>query len=116
MRLLIILIPLLLSGCIFAPYKVEVQQGNYVNEDMVLKLKLNMTREQVLFAMGTPLILDPFHPNRWDYVYMTGRAGKVKRVRGVTLEFEGDQLARIDGDIPIVREEMQKLLESVKKP
>jgi hypothetical protein len=49
-------------------------------------------------------------------VYLTGKAGKVKRVRGVTLEFEGDQLARIDGDIPIVREELQKLLDSVKKP
>ncbi|MGD8788602.1 MAG: outer membrane protein assembly factor BamE [Burkholderiales bacterium] len=116
MRLLIFLISLFLSGCIIAPYKVDIQQGNYVNEDMVLKLKLNMTREQVLFAMGTPLIIDPFHPDRWDYVYMTGEAGKVKRVRGVTLEFEGDQLARIDGDIPIVREELQKLLDSVKKP
>ena len=68
---------------------------------MVSKLKLDMTREQVLFAMGTPLIIDPFHPNRWDYVYMTGKAGNVNRVRGITLEFEENRLVRIDGDVTV---------------
>jgi outer membrane protein assembly factor BamE len=68
---------------------------------MVSKLKLSMTREQVLFAMGTPLIIDPFHPNRWDYVYMTGKAGDVNRVRGITLEFEENRLVRIDGDVTV---------------
>ncbi len=68
---------------------------------MVSKLKLDMTREQVLFAMGTPLIIDPFHPNRWDYVYMTGRAGDVNRVRGITLEFEENRLVRIEGDVTV---------------
>ena len=68
---------------------------------MVSKLKLDMTREQVLFAMGTPLIIDPFHPNRWDYVYMTGRAGDVNRVRAITLEFEENRLVRIEGDVTV---------------
>lgn len=68
---------------------------------MVSKLKLDMTREQVLFAMGTPLIIDPFHPNRWDYVYMTGKAGDVNRVRGITLEFEENRLVRIEGDVTV---------------
>jgi outer membrane protein assembly factor BamE len=51
--------------------------------------------------MGTPLIIDPFHPNRWDYVYMTGKAGDVNRVRGITLEFEENRLVRIDGDVTV---------------
>lgn len=88
-------------------HRVEIQQGNLVDEEMVSKLKLNMTREQVLFAMGTPLIIDPFHPNRWDYVYMTGRAGNVNRVRGITLEFEENRLVRINGDVKIVDDAVQ---------
>lgn len=88
-----------LSACFLAPHKVDLQQGNYVDQEMVSKLKLDMTREQVLFAMGTPLVIDPFHPNRWDYVYLTGVAGDVSRVRGITLEFADDRLVRISGDV-----------------
>jgi len=88
-----------LSACFLAPYKVEVRQGNFIDEKMVSRLKLDMTRDQVRFAMGTPLIIDPFHPNRWDYVYLDGKAGDVKRVKGVTLEFDEDRLVRISGDV-----------------
>ena len=101
MRILVLLIPLLLSGCFLKPYKVEIRQGNFVDDKMLSKLKLEMTRDQVLFAMGTPLVIDPFHPNRWDYVYMDGRAEDVKRVRGITLEFDGNRLVSVNGDIPL---------------
>ncbi len=74
---------------------------------MVSKLKLNMTREQVLFALGTPLIIDPFHPNRWDYVYLIGKAGDVDRVRGITLEFEEDRLVRVNGDVTVADDGVQ---------
>ena len=74
---------------------------------MVSKLKLNMTREQVLFALGTPLIIDPFHPNRWDYVYLIGKAGDVDRVRGITLEFEENRLVRVNGDVTVVDDGVQ---------
>lgn len=74
---------------------------------MVSKLKLNMTREQVLFALGTPLIIDPFHPNRWDYVYLVGKAGDVNRVRGITLEFEEDRLVRVNGDVTVADDGVQ---------
>ena len=104
MRFLFILILLLLSGCFLAPHKIDVQQGNYVDQEMVSKLKMNMTRDQVLFAMGTPLVIDPFHPNRWDYVYLTGRPGDVSRERGITLEFEENKLVRIGGDAYVVGE------------
>ena len=114
MRLLLLLIPLLLSGCFLKPYKVEIRQGNYVDDKMVSKLKLEMTRDQVLFAMGTPLVIDPFHTNRWDYVYMDGRAGNVKRLRGITLEFDGDRLVSVNGDIPLDNKTQQPQIDAAK--
>jgi len=112
MRFVVLLIPLLLSGCFLAPYKVEIRQGNYVDDKMLSKLKLEMTRDQVLFAMGTPLVIDPFHPNRWDYVYMDGRAGNVKRLRGITLEFDGDRLVSVNGDIPLPAQQKQSQIDA----
>jgi outer membrane protein assembly factor BamE len=99
MRSLIFILPLLISGCFLVPHKIDIQQGNYVDQQMVSKLKTDMTRSQVRFILGTPLIADPFHPDRWDYVYMTGRAGDVDRKRRLTVVFEDDRLVRIDGDI-----------------
>ena len=51
------------------PYRIEIQQGNYVSQDMVAQLKPGMTKEQVRFVLGTPLVTDIFHADRWDYVY-----------------------------------------------
>ena len=51
------------------PYLVDVRQGNYVTQDMVAQLKPGMTKDQVRFALGTPLVTDVFHGDRWDYVY-----------------------------------------------
>ena len=113
-RLLIaFVIPMLLSACFLGTHRVEVQQGNFVDEEMVSKIKMNMTREQVLFALGTPLIIDPFHPNRWDYVYLTGKAGDVNRVRGFTLEFEEDRLVRVQGDVTVVDDTVQLQVQAV---
>ena len=103
MRLLILLIPFFLSACFLVPHKVDVQQGNYVDQEMMSKLKLDMTRSQVLFVLGTPLVIDPFHPDRWDYVYLTGKAGDVNRRRGITVVFSGDKLVRIEGDVVLLR-------------
>ncbi len=99
MRLIVpLLLTLLLTGCFLVPHKIEMQQGNLVDRKMLEKLKLDMTRSQVRFVMGTPLIADPFHPDRWDYVYLTGRAGKVRGGSRITVVFEGDQLKRLEGD------------------
>jgi len=97
-RLVALLLPLL-AGCFLAPHKIEVQQGNFVDQKMLEKLKPGMTRSQVRFVMGTPLIADPFHPDRWDYVYLTGRAGDVRGRSRVTVVFEGDKLKRLEGDV-----------------
>ena len=110
MRTFVLLIPLFLSACFLVPHKVDLQQGNYVDQEMVSKLKLNMTRDQVRFALGTPLLVDPFHPDRWDYIYLTGEAGDVDRERGITLVFVEERLARVEGDVVpenLVTEETQ---------
>lgn len=103
---IILMITLLLAGCgkvpmlpSLQPYKIDIQQGNYVTQDMVAKLKPGMTRSQVRFALGTPLIVDPFRTDRWDYVYMLHRQGDLVEQRQVTVLFKGDVLDRIEGDV-----------------
>jgi outer membrane protein assembly factor BamE len=93
--------PLLLPG--ITPYRIDIQQGNYVTLDMLAKLKPGMTRSQVRYVMGTPLIVDAFHQNRWDYVYNYRKAGELTEQRVVTMVFEGDRLARIEGDVVAVK-------------
>jgi len=91
---------LLLGGCL-SVYKVEVQQGNVVSRDMVTKLKPGMTRSQVRFVLGTPLVTDAFHPNRWDYYYyLRGSKEKTGETRRLTLIFKNDTLVSVQGDKP----------------
>jgi outer membrane protein assembly factor BamE len=91
---------LLLGGCL-SVYKVEVQQGNVVSQDMIDKLKPGMTRSQVRFVLGTPLVTDSFHPNRWDYYYYLRRSEeKTGETRRLTLIFKNDTLVSVQGDKP----------------
>jgi outer membrane protein assembly factor BamE len=83
----------------FKPYKMDVQQGNVVDSKMMMQLRPGMTRAQVRFIMGTPMLADSFHANRWDYLYRMQKGGKVIEQRHVILEFEGDQLKRVRGDV-----------------
>ena len=98
MRFLFVL-PLLVAGCMLAPHKIDIQQGNYIDQAMVAKLKPEMTRSQVRFILGTPLIADPFHLSRWDYVYLTGKANNVHTQHKITVVFDGDKLKHVEGDI-----------------
>lgn len=91
----------LLVGCeSFVPsfYTVPVRQGNYIDPALVARLHPGMTRQQVQGIMGTPLVADPFHQNRWDYYYQYGKGNKVTEQRRVTVFFSGDTLDRIDAD------------------
>jgi outer membrane protein assembly factor BamE len=81
------------------PYRIDVQQGNAVNQEMVDKLKPGMSKAQARFIMGTPLITDAFHADRWDYVYRFQKGGRLVEERRVTLIFEGDTLKRLEGDV-----------------
>lgn len=104
LRYLVISLALLCSACGTAlptvkPYKLDVQQGNVVTSKMLLQLRPGMTKSQVRFIMGTPLIQDSFHGNRWDYVYQMREGGKVTEQRRVILDFENDLLKSVRGDV-----------------
>ncbi|NHQ88689.1 outer membrane protein assembly factor BamE [Iodobacter sp. HSC-16F04] len=103
-KVLILLLPIALmtSACSVAnfitPYKLDIPQGNEITADQVAKLKTGMTRSQVRFLLGTPLLNDPFHANRWDYLYSDARAGELKEKKSFVLVFEGDSLIRFSGE------------------
>jgi len=81
------------------PYRMDIQQGNVVTPKMMMQLRPGMSKAQVKFIMGTPLVTDPFHSNRWDYFYQMRKDGKIIEQRRVIMEFENDKLARIRGDV-----------------
>jgi outer membrane protein assembly factor BamE len=80
------------------PYRIDIQQGNYISQEMVSQLKPGMTKEQVRFILGTPMVTDIFHSDRWDYVYWRETPKGSRERRNLTVLFEEGQLARIDGD------------------
>lgn len=91
-----------LAGCgILAPYRIDIQQGNFVSQDMVAQLKPGMTKEQVRFVLGTPLVTDIFHAERWDYVYTLDRRGAPRQKRHLAVFFQDGKLARLDGDVAV---------------
>ena len=100
----IIFLALLLAGCSastipLSPHKIDIQQGNYVTQDMVDKLKPGMTRAQVRFALGTTLVFDLFRNDRWDYVYVYQKGGTVTEHRRLAVFFKEDRLDRVEGDV-----------------
>jgi outer membrane protein assembly factor BamE len=98
MRIKILLLVLLLSSCALAPYKSEVRQGNLILSEMRERVKLGMSEVQARAALGTPLVNDVFHTNRWDYLYRLERGGKLLEDKRLTLYFEAGKLARIEDD------------------
>jgi outer membrane protein assembly factor BamE len=85
------------GGCTsFSPYKMEIRQGNYVTPEMRAKIKTGMSRQQVMSVLGSPLISDVFHANRWDYIYRLEDKSKLVEQQRFTVYFEGDFVKRID--------------------
>ena len=82
-------------------HKIDIQQGNVVDQEMLDQLKPGMDKKQVKFIMGTPVLIDPFHNERWEYIYSFQEGGTVREQRHITLHFENDKLAYISGDIEI---------------
>jgi outer membrane protein assembly factor BamE len=85
---------LLSSGCV---YRINIQQGNFLNQGQVNTVKEGMTRSQVRYLLGTPMVADSFDKERWDYIYYLkhGRSRQVDS-RRVTVYFDGDKVARLD--------------------
>ena len=81
-------------------HRMEIQQGNYVTQEMIAKLQPGMTRDQVRFVLGTPLVADAFHANRWDYMFRRQRANsKEIEQRRIVIFFDDGRLSRIEGDV-----------------
>ncbi|HCD05378.1 MULTISPECIES: outer membrane protein assembly factor BamE [unclassified Methylophaga] len=101
------LVILTLSACskdkIPGVYRIDIQQGNQVTQEMLSKLEPGMTKSQVSFVMGTPMLIDVFHPNRWDYIYSFHPGNGSREQRRITLYFdEAETLDYIDGNTRIV--------------
>ncbi|NOU01070.1 MAG: outer membrane protein assembly factor BamE [Gallionella sp.] len=96
MQIKMIFLALLLASCSLKPYKMDIHQGNVITAEMREKLKLGMSKQQVRYVLGTPLISDAFHGNRWDYVYRHEQGGKVIEQQGLTLNFLDNSLQSID--------------------
>jgi len=100
---------LFLASC--AVYKVDVQQGNLVTQGMLDQLELNMPVRKVRFIMGSPLMIDTFHQERWDYIYSVQPGGGERQQRKITLFFDEKKLLkRVEGDVKIGKRQPQKPL------
>jgi outer membrane protein assembly factor BamE len=85
---------------IITPYRMDIQQGNFVTQDMVDKLQVGQTREQVRFILGTPLLTDIFHAARWDYIFRFAKGWNDPEKHLLTVYFENDKLARWEANVP----------------
>ena len=81
-------------------YSVPLRQGNYIDQALIDQLRPGMTRQQVQQLLGTPLVADPFHQNRWDYYYSYRQRGTAPEQRHIALFFTGDTLDRVDSARP----------------
>lgn len=103
MRSSVLVLPLLLAACgTLSPHRIEIQQGNYVTQEMVSQLKPGMTRDQVRYVLGTPLVADIFHGDRWEYIFRRQRAdSREVEHRRISVFFSDNKLQRVDTD-PVV--------------
>jgi outer membrane protein assembly factor BamE len=86
---------------IITPYRMDIQQGNFVTQDMVDKLQKGQTRDQVRFILGTPLLTDAFHASRWDYIFRFSKGWNDPEKHSLTVFFgPDDKLAEWAGDVP----------------
>lgn len=102
-KLILVAVSFLLASCgvnswlsSFKPYKMEIRQGNLVTPEMRERLRVGMSRQQVSTALGSPLVADVYHANRWDYIYRYEEKGQLVEQRRLTVYFNGNFVARIE--------------------
>ena len=101
-RILTILLSFIFISACSIPkvYKLTVQQGNIVTQDMIDALEPGMTKRQVAYVMGTPLMQSPYQQNRWDYIYTLERRDKIVKQYQITTFFEGNIYTHYEGEVP----------------
>lgn len=94
-----------LFGGFITPYRMDIVQGNVVTQEQVALAKPGMTRAQVRDALGSPMLTDLFHADRWDYIFTIRRQGTAPQRRDVIVYFKDDKLDRIEaGELPTERD------------
>jgi outer membrane protein assembly factor BamE len=95
---------------IFSPYRPDIQQGNFVSQEMLAELRVGQTREQVRFLLGSPLLNDMFHADRWDFPFYLARGNGELTTSRVTVYFKDDVVERFDGgNLPTEREYIARI-------
>jgi outer membrane protein assembly factor BamE len=106
---------LVTAGCsrFHLVHRIDIQQGNVVTQEKVNQLETGMNRNQAQFIMGSPMVVDVFHENRWDYIYYNKPGYGDQQEERTTLFFEDDALVRIDGSLqpsatPVAEDEITR--------
>ena len=102
-RIAIIVTALTLSACTSWTYRYDVPQGNYLEQDSIDKLQVGMTKEQVKFVLGSPVVVDAFDNDTWSYIYKlrSGRSKKLDVRKEFTIKFSDDKLIAASGDFAL---------------
>jgi outer membrane protein assembly factor BamE len=102
-RVSIIAIALSLSACSSWVYRVDIPQGNYLEQKNIDKIQVGMTKEQVKFILGSPVLIDSFDKDTWNYVYRfkSGRSEKLNMQKQFSIKFDGDKLVSAEGDFTL---------------
>ncbi len=95
-------------------YKVNIPQGNYIEHEMVEQLKVGMSKRQVRYVMGSPLVEDTFNTDRWDYYFSVRKGNKMLKEQHFTVHFEDEKLTRWEGTYEPARKNQAK--KTAKKP
>jgi outer membrane protein assembly factor BamE len=98
-RFLPVVLSLLLSACV---YRIDIQQGNLLDEEAIEQVQIGMSRSAVQFLLGTPMVADAFHQERWDYAYYLrrGRSRDIER-RWLIVRFDGNEVSSLDRDLTL---------------
>jgi outer membrane protein assembly factor BamE len=95
---------------VFSPYRPDIQQGNFVSQEMLAQLKVGQTRDQVKFILGTPLLTDAFHGDRWDYPFYLARGNGELTTSRVTVYFKDNKVDHFDGaNLPTEKEYIARI-------
>mgnify|MGYP000607374644 CR=1 FL=1 len=102
-RTSVIAIALSLSACSSWVYRIDIPQGNYLEQKSIDKIQIGMTKEQVKYVLGTPVLIDTFNNDTWNYIYSfkSGRNEKLDIQKSFTVRFENDLLVSAEGDFEL---------------
>lgn len=101
-------------------YTLDIQQGNMIEQAMIDQLRPNMTKRQVLYIMGSPMVSDSFHERRWDYLFAEQKGGEERVQKRISLFFNGDNLMGVQGDfhpsrVPVLKTSNEATIELPKR-